>query len=313
MRAFISYSHHDKDALGRLHVHLRNLTRDGSIATWYDRDILAGSNIDANIDQELETADLFLLLISPDFIASDYCVEREMTRALQRHDAGDARVVPVILEECDWRAMKQLKKLKAIPTDGKAISTWANPNTAYLNVVQELRRIIASDETPKVETTSIDAVAAPRIETPRYRAKREFDQIDYGEFRDRAFSTVKEYFRRAVDEINLIDGLRGRFINHGSTTFGASVVNSGIRNSISHITVHSGGSNLGLYDISYTFQENAASNSANGGFNISSDDYELFLTGAVSTFAPTSQRVTPEHAAEALWNEFIGKAGIRYE
>jgi hypothetical protein len=71
MRAFISYSHHDKAALDRLHVHLKNLTRGGHIETWYDRDILAGSDLNAEIARELEAADLFLLLVSPDFIASD--------------------------------------------------------------------------------------------------------------------------------------------------------------------------------------------------------------------------------------------------
>ena len=78
MRAFISYSHSDKAALDRLHVHLKNLTREGRIETWYDRNILAGGELDAEIERELEASDLFLLLVSPDFIASDYCVEREI-------------------------------------------------------------------------------------------------------------------------------------------------------------------------------------------------------------------------------------------
>ncbi|APG49016.1 toll/interleukin-1 receptor domain-containing protein [Phaeobacter porticola] len=148
MRAFISYSHHDKAALDRLHVHLKNLTREGQIETWYDRDILAGSELDSEIEREMEAANLFLLMISPDFIASDYCVEREMKRALERHAAGSARVVPIIVEECDWKAMGELRLLKAVPTDGKAISGWANPNTAYLNVVQELCRIIEAENAP---------------------------------------------------------------------------------------------------------------------------------------------------------------------
>ena len=120
MRAFISYSHNDKAALDRLHVHLKNLTREGRIETWYDRNILAGGELDAEIERELEASDLFLLLVSPDFIASDYCVEREMRRALERHAAGTARVVPIIVEECDWKAMRELRQLKAVPTDGKA-------------------------------------------------------------------------------------------------------------------------------------------------------------------------------------------------
>ena len=105
MRAFISYSHNDKAALDRLHVHLKNLTREGRIETWYDRNILAGGELDAEIERELEASDLFLLLVSPDFIASDYCVEREMRRALERRDrlqqdAGHRDGAPVSKLRC---------------------------------------------------------------------------------------------------------------------------------------------------------------------------------------------------------------------
>ena len=110
MRAFISYSHRDANALDRLHVHLANLQREGRIKTWYDREILAGEVLDDEISEVLEAAELFLLLVSPDFIASNYCVEREMQRALERHEVGAARVVPIIIEPCDWAAMPQLRR-----------------------------------------------------------------------------------------------------------------------------------------------------------------------------------------------------------
>lgn len=313
MQAFISYSHNDKPSLDRLHVHLRNLIRDGHIETWYDRDILGGSELDAEIERELEAADLFLLMVSPDFIASDYCVEREMKRALERHHAGTARVLPIILEECDWKAMDELRQLKAVPTDGKAISVWANPNTAYLNVVQELRRIIETEHTPvatvKADTESI----ATRPAMARYRAKRDFDEIDRVDFRDAAFATIKDYFRRATEEIDSIDGLRGRFIDRGPTSFGATVVNGGQRNGTAHITVHSRNSHIALGDIYYSFNENAGDNTANGGFNVTADDYEQFLTQTMNMFGNADERLTPHHAAEALWNEFIGNAGVTYD
>ncbi|MCF6431081.1 toll/interleukin-1 receptor domain-containing protein [Leisingera sp. MMG026] len=313
MRAFISYSHHDKAALDRLHVHLKNLTRDGQIETWYDRDILAGSELDAEIEREMEAANLFLLMISPDFIASDYCVEREMKRALERHAAGSARVVPIIVEECDWKAMGELRLLKAVPTDGKAISGWANPNTAYLNVVQELRRIIEAENAPAPIGKASPEPVAPRPATARYRAKREFDEIDRGDFRDAAFAIIKDYFQRATEEIDSIDGLRGRFADRGATSFGATVVNAGKRNGTAHITVHCRNSHVSLGDVYYSFNENAGDNTANGGFNISSDDYEQFLIQTMNIFGNADKRLTPEQAAEALWNEFIGNAGITYD
>lgn len=313
MRAFISYSHHDKVALDRLHVHLKNLTRDGQIETWYDRDILAGSELDAEIEREMEASDLFLLMVSPDFIASDYCVEREMKRALERHAAGNARVVPIIVEECDWKAMGELRQLKAVPTDGKAISEWANPNTAYLNVVQELRRIIKAENAPATTAKIVSEPVATRPATTRYRAKREFDEIDRSDFRDAAFSNIKDYFQRAIEEIDTIDGLRGRFVDKGMTSFGATVVNGGQRNGKAHITVHCRSSRVALGDIYYSFNENAGNNTANGGFNVSADAYEQFLIQTMNIFGNADKRLTPQQAAEVLWNEFIGNAGITYE
>ena len=313
MRAFISYSHNDKAALDRLHVHLKNLTREGRIETWYDRNILAGGELDAEIERELEASDLFLLLVSPDFIASDYCVEREMRRALERHAAGTARVVPIIVEECDWKAMRELRQLKAVPTDGKAISAWANPNTAYLNVVQELRRIIEAEAVPTAAAKVADEPSATRPSMARYRAKRQFDQIDKGDFRDAAFATFKDYFRRAIIEMDSIDGLRGRFVDRSATSFGATVVNSGHQNGTAHISVHCRSSQVALGDIYYSFSENAGDNTANGGFNISADDYEQFLIQTMSVFGRADERLTPERAAEVLWNEFIGNAGISYD
>lgn len=181
-----------KQFLSGCNVHLKNLTRDGQIGTWYDRETLAGSELDVEIEEKLEAADLFLLMISPDFIASDYCVEREMRRAFERHAAGNARVVPIIVEECDWKAMGDLRQLKAVPTDGKAVSEWVNQNSALLNVVQELRRIIETENTPtaatKAKSEQVEALAA----MTRYRVKREFDEIDRGDFRDAAFTTLKD-------------------------------------------------------------------------------------------------------------------------
>ncbi|WP_417809042.1 toll/interleukin-1 receptor domain-containing protein [Thioclava sp.] len=313
MRAFISYSHNDKAALDRLHVHLKNLTREGRIETWYDRNILAGSELDAEIERELEASDLFLLLVSPDFIASDYCVEREMRRALERHAAGTARVVPIIVEECDWKAMSELRQLKAVPTDGKAISAWANPNTAYLNVVQELRRIIEAEGVPAAAVKAAHEPSALRPAMARYRAKRQFDHIDRDDFRDAAFATIKDYFQRAIIEIDSIEGLRGRFVERSATSFGAIIVNGGHRNGTAHISVHCRSSQVALGDIYYSFSENAGDNTANGGFNISADDYEQFLIQTMNIFGKADERLSPDQAAEVLWNQFIGNAGISYD
>lgn len=313
MRAFISYSHQDVDALKRLHVHLANLCREGRVNTWFDHEILAGNVLDDEISQQLEAADLFLLLVSPDFIASNYCVEREMQRALERHDAGEAQVVPIIIEPCEWAAMPELRRLKAVPKDGVPVSEWANTNNAYLNVVQEIRRIVDARETDAPDPANNEpARVAPLQGVPRYRVQRDFDEIDRSEYRDASFATIKDYFRRAIGEIDAVDGLRGRFVDRGTNSFGSTVVNRGRQQGTAHITVHCRNAGFAMGDIYFSFNENAADNTANGGFNISSDEYEQFLVVTMSILGNDTDRLSPEQAAEYLWNQFIEQAGITH-
>lgn len=313
MRAFISYSHKDVDALKRLHIHLANLQREGRIGTWYDREILAGDVLDDEISEELEAADLFLLMVSPDFIASNYCVEREMQRALERHETREARVVPIIVEPCDWAAMPELRRLKAVPKDGKPISEWANENNAYLNVVQEIRRIVDAGGLDLSEPVNKEpAPTAPRQGVPRYRVQRDFDEIDQSEYRDAAFATIKDYFRRAIGEIDAVNGLRGRFVDRGANSFGSTIVNRDRKHGTAHITVHCRNAGFALGDIYYSFNENAGENTANGGFNVSSDEYEQFLVVTMAMFGNQPDRLNTEQAGEYLWNQFIEQAGITH-
>ena len=316
MRAFISYSHRDQAELGRLHTHLAPLRSEGLIDTWYDRQILAGGKIDAEIDRELESCDLFLLLVSPDFLASDYCVNREMSRALEHHRDDAAPVVPIIVEPCDWLS-SPLRELKALPRDGKPISEWPNPNNAYLDVVRELRRILEARKvagppmgraTFSEETNETRPVAAPRS---RYRVQRDFDDIDLSEFRETAFATIRDYFQHQIAEINTISDLRGRFVSHGPSSFGCTIVNRArVSNSgTAHITVHCKKNRIGFGDIYYSFLENADPNSANGIFYVESDEYEMYLS-SMMTFGSDRGRLTPEEAAEHLWADFIQKAGV---
>ena len=140
MKAFVSYAHRDEGALRQLMTHLAVLEREGGIEAWYDREILAGSQIDKEIDERLESCELFLALVSPDFLDSDYCYGREMQLALERHHARETRVVPIIIEPCDWLSTP-LGQFKALPKDARPIAEWDNSNAAYLDVVEELRRI----------------------------------------------------------------------------------------------------------------------------------------------------------------------------
>ncbi len=90
LAVFCSYAHEDEAYLQRLHIHLATLKRQKLITTWYDRQILPGDDWSQEIDASLEQSALILLLVSPDFIASKYCYDIEMKRALEREEAKEA-------------------------------------------------------------------------------------------------------------------------------------------------------------------------------------------------------------------------------
>jgi TIR domain-containing protein len=139
---FYSYSHVDEDFRNELDKHLSVLKRRGVIAGWHDRKIAPGAEWGVEIDKHLEASNVILLLVSADFLASDYCYDKEMGRAMERHAQGAARVIPIILRSCDWQSVP-FGKLQALPKDGKAITSWGNRDEAFTNVVEGLKRAIA--------------------------------------------------------------------------------------------------------------------------------------------------------------------------
>ena len=117
-RIFYSYCQKDENYLTMLETHLSLLKREGLIETWHDRKLEPGTDWETEIDERINTYEIILLLISPDFMASDYCYEREMKIAMQRHLQGDAVVIPVIIRPCDWESAP-FGRLSASPKQGK--------------------------------------------------------------------------------------------------------------------------------------------------------------------------------------------------
>jgi internalin A len=139
-RLFYSYAHKDESLRNELETHLKLLQRQGIIESWYDRDIEAGDEWKRKIDDNLERADIILLLVSADFIASDYCYEIEMARALERHEKKEARVIPVYVRDVDWRAAP-FAKLQGLPEDGVAVTKWSDKDSAWRNVSEGIDRV----------------------------------------------------------------------------------------------------------------------------------------------------------------------------
>ena len=136
---FFSYAHKDERYKDVLETHLKILQRQGTISVWSDREIEGGENWREEIMKELNRADIILLLISPDFIASKFCYEIEMKRALERNANKEARVIPVILRDCIW-AKAPFAEIQALPKDGKPIRSWGNRDTAWRNVAEGIEK-----------------------------------------------------------------------------------------------------------------------------------------------------------------------------
>lgn len=149
VKLFCCYAHTDKAFRAELEKHLGLLKRLGVIHAWHDRKIPAGQAWAGPLDPHLETAEVLLLLVSPDFIAADFCYGREMARALVRHEQGLTMVVPVLLRPTDL-ADTPLLALPCLPLGLKPISLWLDKEQAYLDVTKGLRQLLGEwHERPK--------------------------------------------------------------------------------------------------------------------------------------------------------------------
>jgi hypothetical protein len=142
IEVFVSYAHADELLRVELGKQLSILKRQGAIREWHDRMIGAGTEWAGQIDEHLNSADVILLLVSPDFVASDYCYDLEMKRAIERHEAREARVIPVILRPTDAWHEAPFGKLQALPKDGKAVTMWPNQDEAFVDVARGIREAV---------------------------------------------------------------------------------------------------------------------------------------------------------------------------
>ena len=143
-KIFISYSHLDENYKDQLLVHLSSLKRRGIINEWHDRKLIPGQDWDGTIKQELLDSDIILLLISADFIASNYCYDVEIKKALERHEQNDAIVIPIVLRPCDWKDLP-FSKIQALPKDAKPLSTWANLDEGFMNIISGIKTLTKTE------------------------------------------------------------------------------------------------------------------------------------------------------------------------
>ena len=141
LKVFISYSHKDEDAMKELERFLDPLERKGDISIWTDRKILPGQNWKGEIMRELESADLMLLLISANFLDSNFINDEEIPRAFKRKEESGKHVVPIILNYCLWD-ITEIATLQALPKDGRPIADFPNPAQAWSEVARGVLKLL---------------------------------------------------------------------------------------------------------------------------------------------------------------------------
>ncbi|CAJ3963452.1 toll/interleukin-1 receptor domain-containing protein [Burkholderia pseudomallei] len=314
---FFSYTHVDESLRDQLEIHLSLMKREGLISAWHDRRIVAGDNLDDSIDAQLEKADIILLLVSANFIASEYCFATEMTRALERHRAGEARVIPVILRACDWHSAP-FGKLNAVPTDGRPVTSWANQDEAFADIAKSIRKAVAA--TASSSTPHTGAAAPARGSTPRLaaaepaastqlfrssnlRVKQEFSDLDRDTFASETFDFIARFFEGSLQELEKRHGqFQGRFSRIDARRFTASIYKDGKRVSqcsISHGGAFGGNSNR---EITYSSQISTHENSFNEALTVNEDSQTLYLKPMMNMARGVSDKLSDTGAAEYFWS-----------
>lgn len=314
-KVFFSYSHEDELYRDQLEAHLAALKHEGKIDSWHDRRIMAGGALDAEIDQQINAADIILLLVSASFLNSRYCYSIEMARALERHNAKEAQVIPVIVRPCDWHSTP-LGGLLATPKDGKAITTWPNHDEAYTDVARQIRRVVNEVNASSVSITargtaphssSPTTVADVLVSTPRssnLRLKKSFTDLEIDQFRHETFDFIARFFEATLAELQARNpGIEGVFRRVDANNFTAAIYRNGAK--VGQCAVAVGSSMFGSSSITYSNSSSVGSNSFNEMMTVGHDDQTLFIQPMMSTFGSVSARLTQEGAAEALWTMLI--------
>ncbi|TLM76084.1 TIR domain-containing protein [Microbulbifer harenosus] len=147
-KVFISYSHKDEHHRETLEEHLSLLQRNGHISVWHDRKITPGEEWAGSIDSNLEAADIIIFLVSSSFLASSYCQDIEVSRALKKYENKEATVISIIVRPCHWHD-SGLSKLQAVPKDAKAITEWENEDAAWVDAISGLKQHISDFKSQK--------------------------------------------------------------------------------------------------------------------------------------------------------------------
>ena len=318
---FFSYSHVDEALREQIETQLSMLKRQGVIETWHDRRVGAGQEFARAIEEHVELDEIILILISADFIASDYCYKTEMARVMERHEAGEAIVIPVILRACDWQGAP-FGKLNPTPPGGKPITQYADRDQALLEVAKAVRAAVnqlegkASHHKASISMASSGSKSPPNLlvgpRSSNLALAKRFTEREKDRFKRETFDYIARFFENSLEELAARnEGVEGDFHRIDPDRFTASVYRDG--QAVSRCTVFLGAHPF-VGGIAYSASETSAINGYNEMLTVEADEQSMFLRSmgmlALSGVQKTS-RLTQEGAAELYWSELIGRLQAR--
>jgi hypothetical protein len=306
---FFSYSHRDEALRDELEVHLAQLKNKGIIEAWHDRRIPAGDAFDDAISENLEGADLILLLVSPYFLASRYCYHVEMTRALERHAAGEARVIPVILHPCDWKTAP-FAGLQAVPRDAVPVSKYPNQHDAFLEIATAVRQATrgCAPAAPRAAPAPASGPKKPEVRTSNLRVRKEFTDHDCDHFLDASFEYMANFFEGSLRELEQRNPeITMRFKRIDAQQFTAMIYRDGKQ--VSQCLIHLGTPGTFGKGIFFSHEVARGGNGFNESLTVRDDGHLLSLEPmGMASFGSANRgdRLTQEGAAEYYWSILIG-------
>jgi len=271
---------------------------------------MAGGELNKSISKEIESSQIILLLVSANFLASDYCYEKEMIRAMEKHEEESAVVIPVILHPCDWHS-SPFGKLRATPTDGKPVSMYANQHEAFSIVAKDIREAIenlpkpTASETNKHELES-HSDTSQNVRSSNLRIKRKFSDHERDNFLENSYDYMALYFEGSLQELaNRNPHIKIRFKRLDGTSFAAFIYSSGDK--VAECSVYYGNRGFGSNTIAFSHSGDAALGSFNEQISVVYDGFTLQLKAlGMSVFSGQSNEpLSQQGAAELFWSLFI--------
>jgi len=314
VKVFFSYSREDEALRAALETHLAPLKRDGAINTWHDQRIAPGDELHVAISSQLETADIILFLVSADFLASDYCCDVEVPKAMERHQRGEVRVIPVILRPCDWTTAP-FRHLKAVPKDGTPVTDFPKADDAFLQVAKAVRMAATElekqprqqhDTAPASPSTAATPSLVPTPRSPNLHIKHQFTDHDRHTFLQESFDYIADYFEGSLTELKKRHPeVQASFRRIDANRFTAVAYVHGAEASRCVVQL---GSTAFARSITYSYGH-LGDGSYNESLDVADDGHILFLKplGMLFGTSQSKERLSKHKGAEFLWTMFMDR------